>query len=138
MLFGVCFKRLVGYTKMRYTKRIERKRLTKVQTASKSIRTMLESFIQGDRASAIAMLNQVRPLDVARHIMGRRLSIDESTLYLQPLSGVPEYLQEAFKLAKVWQDLTQGARKHLQGLGSEDDEEVVKRFRSFLDRVWGI
>jgi hypothetical protein len=101
---------------------------------------MLEGFVQDDKKSTIKLLNSVRPLDVIEYVLGYELERKawgtvEGPLYLSAISDVPVDLQEAFKLGKVWQDLKQTARKHLQGSTLETNMDMVKRFRTFLQGV---
>jgi len=106
--------------------------VAEVNTACTAIRGMLEGFIREDKAGTIAMLNKVRPIDVIEHVMGRRLTVEESNAYLSAIVDIPHGLQYAFKVGKVWQDLKQTARKYLQGTSMESRNEIVTKFRIFL------
>lgn len=118
-----------------YTKCIERKHVTRVQTTCMALKGMLNDFVRDDKVSAIRRLNVVRPIDVIECVLGRTLDTSEGLLYLEALQEVPASLQDAFKLGKVWQDMKQGARKHLQGNTSETAQEYVVKFRRFLSEL---
>jgi protein-disulfide isomerase-like protein with CxxC motif len=94
-------------------------------------RTALDAFISGEHERCIRILNSVRPIHVAEFLMGRDLTTEEKSQYLNALSGVPDELASAFELAKTWQDVKQACRKSLQKR-NRDKDSLVKDFRAFL------
>jgi len=116
----------------KYTTRLARSHVAEVNLSCLAIRHLLEGFVNDDRTRAIAMLNKVRPVDVVEHVLGRKLTCEEGTLYLECIDSIPSELQEAFRAGKIWQDLKQAGRKYLQGKSIDSKTCMVAKFRQFL------
>lgn len=117
----------------KHTSRIARKRIASVNTGMKSIRNMLESFVEDNSEDCIALLNGIRPIEVMAYVLGRELTVEEGTAYLDSISNAPVHLRGLFAIGKAWQDCKQTARKYLQDKDARN--ELVYKFRSFVTNL---
>ena len=108
----------------------QKTRRASANSSTVTLRTLLTEFVQSGDKSVITTLNSVRPLDVIEYILQRPVTLDESLLYLEALSNIPESLQQAYRCGKLFQDLKQACRKHLQGDTTERD--LVHKFKDFV------
>lgn len=76
---------------------------------------MLSQLKAGGTYEAIRTLNSIRPIVEVEKIMGRFLTTEEASLYLEAMSNIQDVeLARAIGAAKILQDCRAACRKHIQ------------------------
>jgi hypothetical protein len=100
----------------------------------KIMRVLLDTFIEGDKAVCIAVLNGIAPKEVMAYVLGRELTFDERMEFgTQSISNSVPRMQSIYQLGKIWQDTKQTCRKYLQR--DESKAVIVRELKDFLGRM---